>query len=136
MLCKNPLVQEKVAQEVIDITGGEENYANLEDFIATITDATLEKMHYLHAALTITLRLYPMIPVDVKCAEVDDILPDGHKVKRRDKVAYIAYAIGRIPYIWGEDAKNFRPKRWLKDEIFQPNRLSNLYHFMGVLEVV
>ncbi|XVE76997.1 hypothetical protein DITRI_Ditri13aG0026400 [Diplodiscus trichospermus] len=53
MLCKNPLIQEKVAQEVIDnITGGEENDANFEDFIATITDATLEKMHYLHAALT------------------------------------------------------------------------------------
>ncbi|XVE76999.1 hypothetical protein DITRI_Ditri13aG0026600 [Diplodiscus trichospermus] len=120
MLCKNPLIQEKVAQEVIDITGGEENAANFEDFIATITDATLEKMHYLHAALSETLRLYPVIPADGRCAEVDDILPDGHKVKRGDQIAYVAYAMGRMPYIWGEDVEIFRPERWLKDGVFQP----------------
>ncbi|XVE77001.1 hypothetical protein DITRI_Ditri13aG0026800 [Diplodiscus trichospermus] len=42
-------------------------------------------MHYLHAALAETLRLYPMIPVDGRCAKVDDILPDGHKVRRGDQ---------------------------------------------------
>ncbi|XVE52250.1 hypothetical protein DITRI_Ditri02bG0108100 [Diplodiscus trichospermus] len=120
MLCKNPLVQEKVAQEVIDTTCGNENDANFDDFTTTITDATLEKMHYLHAALSETLRLYPVVPVDGRRAQVDDILPDGHKVKRGDDVYYMAYAMGRMPYIWGEDAENFRPERWINNGVFQP----------------
>ena len=57
---------------------------------------------------------------DGRCAEVDDILPDGHKVKRGDMVYYMAYSMGRMSYIWGEDAENFRPERWLKDGVFQP----------------
>ncbi|XVF22679.1 hypothetical protein REPUB_Repub12eG0191800 [Reevesia pubescens] len=120
MLCKNPLIQEKVAQEVIDITCSKENYANFDDFVTTITDATLEKMHYLHATLTETLRLYPAVPLNGRCSVEDDILPDGHKVKKGDEVSYLIYAMARMPYIWGEDAENFRPERWLKDGVFQP----------------
>nr|GMN30288.1 hypothetical protein TIFTF001_046415 [Ficus carica]GMN30301.1 hypothetical protein TIFTF001_046417 [Ficus carica] len=122
MLCKSPLVQEKVAQEVRDVIGGKpnQNKANIDDVVAAITDATLDQMHYLHAALTETLRLYPAVPVDGRCADVDDILPDGFKVKKGDGVYYIAYAMGRMPYIWGEDAHEFRPERWLKDGVFQP----------------
>lgn len=64
MLCKNPLIQEKVSQEVIDITCSKENDdANFDDFMATITDETLENMHYLHATLSETLRLYPAVPM-------------------------------------------------------------------------
>ncbi|GMJ01568.1 cytochrome P450, family 704, subfamily A, polypeptide 2 [Hibiscus trionum] len=120
MLCKNPLIQEKVAQEVIDITFSRPDDANFVDFAATLTDATLDKMHYLHAALTETLRLYPAVPWDGRCAQEDDILPDGHKVKKGDEVYYLSYAMGRMPYIWGEDAEEFRPERWLKDGVFQP----------------
>ncbi|XVE73980.1 hypothetical protein DITRI_Ditri11bG0162100 [Diplodiscus trichospermus] len=60
MLYKNPLIQEKVAQEVIDITGSKDNDDSFDDFMTTVTDAILEKMHYLHAALTGTLRLYTL----------------------------------------------------------------------------
>ena len=64
MLCKNPLIQEKLAQEITDITGGSEaDHEKVEDFIAKLNDTALEQMHYLHAALTETLRLYPAVPV-------------------------------------------------------------------------
>ncbi|KAJ7951018.1 putative Cytochrome P450 [Quillaja saponaria] len=120
MLCKNPLVQEKVAQEVKDVTGSQETEANIDEFVARITDAALEKMHYLHAALTETLRLYPAVPVGGRVAEIDDILPDGYKLKNGDGVYYMAYAMGRMPYIWGADAEEFRPERWLDNGIFKP----------------
>lgn len=56
---------------------------------------------------------------DGRCANMDDILPDGYRVKKGDGVYYMAYAMGRMPYIWGEDAEEFRPERWLKNGIFQ-----------------
>lgn len=63
LLCKNPLVQEKIAQEVERIGGNKEDETDIDDFVGSITDQTLEQMHYLHAALTETLRLYPAVPV-------------------------------------------------------------------------
>ncbi|XP_040999451.1 cytochrome P450 704C1 [Juglans microcarpa x Juglans regia] len=120
MLCKNPLIQEKIAQEVRDVTGSHGEGANVDEFAANITDTTLDHMHYLHAALTETLRLYPAVPVDGRCTKMDDTLPDGYRLRKGDGVYYMAYAMGRMPYIWGEDAEEFRPERWLENGIFQP----------------
>ena len=50
---------------------------------------------------------------------MNDILPEGYRVKKGDGVYYMAYAMGKMPYIWGEDAEEFCPKRWLKNGIFQ-----------------
>ncbi|KAJ7951017.1 putative Cytochrome P450 [Quillaja saponaria] len=131
MLCRNPLVQEKVAQEVKDVTGSQEIEANIDEFVAKITEAALEKMHYLHAALTETLRLYPAVPRDGRVAETDDILPDGYRVKNGDAVCYMSYSMGRMTYIWGDDAEEFRPERWLDNGIFQPESPFKFIAFHG-----
>ncbi|KAL5572001.1 hypothetical protein UlMin_021598 [Ulmus minor] len=120
MLCKNPIVQEKIVEEVGDVLGGETDESNIKGFVENIDDATLEQMHYLHATLTETLRLYPAVPLDGRCAEIDDTLPDGFRLRKGDGVYYMAYAMGRMPQIWGEDAQDFRPERWLKNGVFQP----------------
>ncbi|XP_076915003.1 cytochrome P450 704C1-like [Bidens hawaiensis] len=121
MLCKNPLVQEKVVSEIEMVVGSQENGSGIDDFVDKIDDQVLEKMHYLHAILTETLRLYPAVPVDGRVADMDDILPDGFKLKKGDGVYYISYAMGRMPYIWGDDADDFKPERWLNDNgVFQP----------------
>ncbi|XP_043693734.1 cytochrome P450 704C1-like [Telopea speciosissima] len=120
LLCKHPLIQEKVAEEVREVINCKENETKIDDFVECLTDAALEKMHYLHAALTETLRLYPAVPTDGRCAETDDVLPDGFRVKKGDGVYYMAYAMGRMNYIWGEDAEEFRPERWLNNGVFQP----------------
>ncbi|VAH72775.1 unnamed protein product [Triticum turgidum subsp. durum] len=78
-------------------------------------------MHYLHAALTETLRLYPAVPVDVKCCFSDDTLPDGHAVRRGDMVNYHPYTMGRMNFLWGDDAEEFRLERWHDDDgVFVP----------------
>ncbi|GAU25124.1 hypothetical protein TSUD_362940 [Trifolium subterraneum] len=36
-------------------------------------------------------------------------------------VAYQPYAMGRMKFIWGDDAEEFKPERWLDENgIFQP----------------
>ncbi|KAJ4843900.1 hypothetical protein Tsubulata_047956 [Turnera subulata] len=119
MLCKHPLLQEKVFMEVVG-AAGVKGMIPTEKFSELLTEEAIAKMHYLHAALTETLRLFPSVPVDGKCAADDDVLPDGLKIKKGDGVNYMAYAMGRMTNIWGEDAEEFRPDRWLQNGIFRP----------------
>ncbi|KAJ0713969.1 putative abieta-7,13-dien-18-ol hydroxylase [Helianthus annuus] len=39
--------------------------------------------------------------------------------------------MGRMTYIWGEDAKEFRPERWLHDGVFQPQSPFKFTAFQG-----
>ncbi|KAE9460036.1 hypothetical protein C3L33_08051, partial [Rhododendron williamsianum] len=112
--------KEKVAQEIKDATNIKEG-TDVDEFAARIRDEALEKMQYLHAALTETLRLYPAVPADAKICFSDDTWPDGFSVRKGDMVAYLPYAMGRMKFIWGDDAEEFRPERWLdQNGIFQP----------------
>lgn len=118
MLCKHPAVQNKIAQEVREATKVKEN-TDFAEFAASINEEALEKMNYLHAAISETLRLYPSVPVDGKICFSDDTLPDGFNVSKGDMVAYQPYAMGRMKFIWGDDAEEYKPERWLKDGVFQ-----------------
>lgn len=60
LLCKNPSIEEKIVKEVNEVIGEDE--CTIDEFMASITDEKLDKMHYLHATLTETLRLYPAVP--------------------------------------------------------------------------
>ena len=58
---------------------------------------------------------------DVKCCFSDDTLPDGYAVKKGDMVNYQPYPMGRMEFLWGADAEEFRPERWLDDDgVFVP----------------
>ncbi|KAH6812138.1 cytochrome P450 [Perilla frutescens var. hirtella] len=107
MMCKHPLSQEKAAKEIKQVMIMSSN--NIQE----LSEEALDKMHYLHAALSETLRLYPPVPVNPKMCLSDDTLPDGFDVRRGDVVAYQPYAMGRMRFIWGDDAQHFRPERWL-----------------------
>lgn len=131
MLCKNPLVQERIVQEIRDVTSSHERTTDVNGFAQSISEEALNQMQYLHAALSETLRLYPIVPLNMRCAENDDILADGHRVKKGDNVYYMAYAMGRMTYIWGHDAEEFKPERWLKDGVFQQESPFKFISFHG-----
>uniref|UniRef100_N1R1E5 Cytochrome P450 86A2 n=1 Tax=Aegilops tauschii TaxID=37682 RepID=N1R1E5_AEGTA len=83
----------------------------------------LREMHYVHAAITESMRLYPPVPVNFLRAEAADVLPDGTAVGAGWFVAYNSYAMGRMEPVWGEDARAYRPERWLDpaEGTFQPD---------------
>jgi cytochrome P450 len=61
------------------------------------------------------LRLYPSVPLNQKYALNDDVWPDGTKIRKGDYVAWCPYAMGRLVGVWGQDARLFRPERWLTE---------------------
>ncbi|KAA0053903.1 cytochrome P450 94A1-like [Cucumis melo var. makuwa] len=77
----------------------------------------LRDMHYLQAALSETLRLYPPVPVDTKACRNDDVLPDGTFIGKSWFVTYHTYAMGRMESIWGKDYGEFSPERWLENGV-------------------
>ncbi|XP_050386345.1 cytochrome P450 704C1-like [Argentina anserina] len=120
LLCRHPSVQERIQQEVEQVTGMKK-ITNFFEFASSLREDVLEKMQYLHAAITETLRIYPAVPVDGKICFSDDTLPDGFSVRKGTLVAYQPYAMGRMKALWGEDAEQFKPERWLDENgVFQP----------------
>ncbi|KAJ6352307.1 hypothetical protein OIU76_001508 [Salix suchowensis] len=74
----------------------------------------VKDMVYTHASLCESMRLYPPVPIDVKFALRDDVLPDGTVIKKGMRVAYHPYAMGRLEMLWGPDWEEFKPDRWLQ----------------------
>ena len=56
---------------------------------------------------------------DGKIVDEDNVLPNGQRVIKGDGMNYMIYAMGRMKYLWGEDAEEFRPERWLVNGVFQ-----------------
>lgn len=63
-----------------------------------------------------TLRLHPSIPKNIRRALQDDVLPNGGpRVRKGDLMLYSDWAMARNPEIWGVDACEFKPSRWIDE---------------------
>ncbi|KAJ1262675.1 hypothetical protein BS78_09G127600 [Paspalum vaginatum] len=76
-------------------------------------DGDTKALHYLHAAITEAMRLYPPVPFNGRVAVCDDVLPSGAVVRTGCYGNYSAYAMGRMEKLWGKDCMEFVPERWL-----------------------
>ncbi|KAG2226361.1 hypothetical protein INT45_000529 [Circinella minor] len=109
-LLMHPRVEEKLVAEVEEYVTEE-----IENDPAKFYE-TIKKMVYAHAVFYETLRLEPVVPSNAKMALEDDILPDGTHVRKNDLVLWNPYSMGRSMKIWGLDAQDFRPERWITKE--------------------
>uniref|UniRef100_A0A0D9YHM9 Cytochrome P450 n=1 Tax=Oryza glumipatula TaxID=40148 RepID=A0A0D9YHM9_9ORYZ len=113
LLSDHPEVATAIRDEVARVTGdGNRTMAATFD--------KLKDMHYVHAAMYESMRLFPPVQFDSKFAAGDDTLPDGTVVAKGTRVTYHAYAMGRMESVWGPDCAEFRPERWLRDGRFVP----------------
>ncbi|KAI3447479.1 hypothetical protein Pfo_004144 [Paulownia fortunei] len=105
----HPEVEAAILKEANKVIGPDEGLTSYEQ---------MQELHYLHAAVYESMRLYPPIQFDSKFCLEDDLLPDGSFVKRGTRVTYHPYAMGRMEEIWGSDCLEFNPERWLRDGVF------------------
>jgi len=73
----------------------------------------IKDMTYAHAVFYEVLRLYPSVPNNQKFALNDDVWPDGTVIRKGDYVMWCSHSQGRAESVWGQDAKEFRPERWI-----------------------
>ncbi|KAL1188255.1 Cytochrome P450 86B1 [Cardamine amara subsp. amara] len=108
---KHPEVEKRILNEIKEIRGKLATKETTDRFEAE----ELKEMVYLQAALTESLRLYPSVPMEMKQALEDDVLPDGTRIKKGARVYYSIFSTGRIESIWGGDCEDFKPERWIKE---------------------
>lgn len=73
----------------------------------------LQQLVYLEAAIKETLRLHPPVPVNPKHVDRDVVLSDGTYLRKGTTVSLAVWAMGRMPFVWGDDAEEFKPERWI-----------------------
>uniref|UniRef100_A0A2N9FLW2 Cytochrome P450 n=1 Tax=Fagus sylvatica TaxID=28930 RepID=A0A2N9FLW2_FAGSY len=110
LLSSKPEVKQNILKELDKI-----QVRNSKKLGETYSLDELRDMHYLHAAISEAMRLYPPVPVDTKACLTDDILPDGTFVGKGWFVTYHTYAMGRMERIWGKNCSEFLPERWLEN---------------------
>lgn len=73
---------------------------------------------YLEAVIREALRLFPgeMFPQERVVPPGGLTLPDGQFVPAGTVVGFTSYVMGRNKAVWGDDAEEFRPERFLKAE--------------------
>lgn len=74
-------------------------------------------LHQTNAVFSEGLRLHPSVPKNGWTALKDDVLPNGGPmVKAGDVLFWSDWAMARDEGIWGPDAKEFKPSRWLDEQ--------------------
>ncbi|KAJ4892648.1 hypothetical protein Rs2_19442 [Raphanus sativus] len=117
LLCKNEEAITKILQEINKniSSGTKTDAANSKDDYDSFNPQELKKLVYLHGAICEALRLYPPVPFQHKSPTKTDVLPSGHKVDAGSKILFCLYPLGRMKSVWGEDALEFKPERWITD---------------------
>ncbi|KAH8931220.1 hypothetical protein BDL97_19G010300 [Sphagnum fallax] len=126
MMCMHPDVADEIYHELCQLqqststnsASPHEDHQNFFEeemtrFAQKLTFETVSKLTFLTAAITETVRLYPAVPQDPKGILADDVLPDGTVLKKGSLVTYVPYSMARMTWLWGDDAAQFRPRRWI-----------------------
>ncbi|GAA5809153.1 hypothetical protein MFLAVUS_002558 [Mucor flavus] len=110
MLLLHPRIEKRLLEEIANHVTDD-----LADRPAELYEV-IKDMTYAHAIFYEVLRLYPSVPNNQKYALNDDIWPDGTAIKKGDYVMWSPWAQGRSEEVWGPDAKDFKPERWITPE--------------------
>jgi cytochrome P450 len=118
-LARNPQVLKKLQQEIWETFGKGEDAR-----VSEITFESLKKCEYLKAVINETLRMYPSVPQNFRCATKNTTLPRGGGPKGMDPilvtkgelVMYMISSTHRNKEYYGKDVDVFRPERWFEPE--------------------
>ncbi|KAE8154168.1 cytochrome P450 [Aspergillus avenaceus] len=118
LLARHPDIFTRLRNTVLEQFGTYNNPQNL-------SFASLKSCQYLQHFINETLRLYPVIPFNRRCAIRDTTLPRGGGpdgmspvyLQKGQPVLFSPYVLHRRKDIWGSDADKFDPDRWASKRV-------------------
>ncbi|GFF34800.1 hypothetical protein IFM58399_03997 [Aspergillus lentulus] len=126
-LCKHPEVQTRLRDEV---------RANLPSVNAEnpspIDAATIDSLQYLNAVCNEVIRFHPSVPNTVRVALNDTTLL-GKPIPKGTQVVISPELVNHMPALWGPDAEQFNPDRWMGPGRANTGGASSNYAFLSFL---
>ncbi|KAI0751543.1 cytochrome P450 monooxygenase pc-2 [Daedaleopsis nitida] len=113
LLCMYPEVFKRLRAEVLEKIGPAQ--------MPTFED--IRTMKYLRAVINETLRLYPVVPFNLRVATCDTTIPNSDPTKPRVfvptgvAITYSVFLMHRRKDYWGSDALYFDPDRFLDERL-------------------
>lgn len=108
MLCKHPTIQNKLREEVHERLGPQLTTGH------PITSDLIDKSPYLQAFCQEVFRLYPPVSLTIRQAVVDTSIASV-PIPKGTIVILAPWAINTSTALWGGDAQEFRPERWVEN---------------------
>lgn len=103
LLCKHQDIQEKLRDEV---------RSKLPSLDGDITAGDIDSCQYLHAVCTEVLRLWSPVALTLRETACDTSI-QGQFVPKGTNIILAPWAINASTHLWGPDALEFKPDRWL-----------------------
>lgn len=125
-LCNHPDIQKKLHDEI------RSSLPSVTDENSTISSAQIDSLPYLNAFCNEVLRFYPPVRMTIRQAVRDTYIQDTF-VPKGTIINIVPYAVNRNPELWGPDAHEFKPQRWLEDERPHTGGAESAYSFMTFL---
>ncbi|OAR03082.1 hypothetical protein LLEC1_05606 [Akanthomyces lecanii] len=109
LLSKYPHMQERLRAEIREHlpSPDAENYE--------ITSNDIDGMQYLNAVCSEVLRTHGPVATTIRVANCDTVV-EGQHIPRGTLLIIPIWAINTDPLLWGPDAAEFKPERWLSAE--------------------
>ncbi|KAF9547205.1 Protein kinase alk2 [Mortierella hygrophila] len=107
----NPQVVQKLVEEVDGVLKGQ-----------SPTFDSCKNMKFAEACVYEALRLYPSVSGNMKVAVQDDVWPDGTRIYKGEFASWCSWTMGRDTTIWGPDAREYNPDRWMTGEKFPAHK--------------
>lgn len=117
LLSKHQDVQQKLRDEI------RANLPGMDDDAAAISSLDIDRLPYLNGVCNEVLRFYSPVPQTVREAVHDTTLA-GQPIPRGTKVMVSPWATNKDPALWGGDAAEFNPERWI-DTLESGQRVAN-----------
>jgi cytochrome P450 len=110
---RHPGVVKSIRDEVASTLPGSKVFINTAAFVPSA-------LPFVTATFYEALRLYPPVPFELKQCEQSTTLPDGTYLPKSAILIWCTWAMNRSKLIWGHDADQFRPERWIEDGALIP----------------
>jgi cytochrome P450 len=103
-LLRHPHAMERLQEEIESIVGKHRN----------VNESDVANMKFLQCVVTETLRLYPAAPLALPHESAEAVTVGGYHIPNKTMVMVNVWAIGRDPSVWGADASEFKPERFME----------------------